>query len=152
MALKGVLVAALCVASLAAAGSSRADEYRPEEFFSLDLPKAVFSPKRLGPPAQFEPVRVQAKTDFQSKPVHTTAVHVEAMPKAAAKIRTVHARAEKPRASGTAHARAERPRTPARTKLVGRQSNPLDANASDTRIQVWPCRSGGICHWQRAAQ
>jgi hypothetical protein len=139
MALKGVLVAALCVASLAAAGSSRADEYRPEEFFSLDLPKAVFSPKRLGPPAQFEPLRVQAKTDFQSKPVHTTAVHVEAMPKAAAKIRTVRARAEKPR-------------TPARTKLVRRHSNPLDANASDTRIQVWPCRSGGICNWQRAAQ
>ncbi|MEA2884935.1 MAG: hypothetical protein QOH32_4191 [Bradyrhizobium sp.] len=139
MALKGVLVAALCVASLAAAGSSRADEYRPEEFFSLDLPKAVFSPKRLGPPAQFEPVRVQAKTDFQSKPVHTTAVHVEAMPKAAAKLRTVHARAEKPR-------------TPARTKLVRSHRNPLDANASDTRIQVWPCRSGGICNWQRAAQ
>ena len=139
MALKGVLVAALCVASLAAAGSSRADEYRPEEFFSLDLPKAVFSPKRLGPPAQFEPLRVQAKTDFQSKPVHTTAVHAEPMPKAAAKIRTVHARAEKPR-------------TPARTKLVRRHSNPLDANASDTRIQVWPCRSGGICNWQRAAQ
>src|SRR3954453_55403 len=152
MALKGVFVAALCVASLAAAGHSRADEYRPEEFFSLDLPKAVFSPKRLGPPAQFEPVRVQAKTDFQSKPVHTTAVHVEAMPKAAAKVRTVHARAEKPRTAGTeharaeklqtpatVHARAERPRTPARTKLVRRHSNPLDANASDTRIQVWPC-------------
>jgi hypothetical protein len=152
MALKGVLVAALCVASLAAAGSSRADEYRPEEFFSLDLPKAVFSPKRLGPPAQFEPVRVQAKTDFQSKPVHTTPIHVNAMPKAAAKIRTVQARAEKPPASGIAHARAERPRAPARTKLVGRHSNPLDANASDTRIQVWPCRSGGICNWQRAAQ
>jgi hypothetical protein len=139
MALKGVLVAALCVASLAAAGSSRADEYRPEEFFSLDLPKAVFSPKRLGPPAQFEPVRVQAKTDFQSKPIHTTPIHVNAMPKAAAKIRTVQARAEKPP-------------TPARAKLVRRHSNPLDANASDTRIQVWPCRSGGICNWQRAAQ
>jgi hypothetical protein len=139
MALKGVLVAALCVASLAAAGSSRADEYRPEEFFSLDLPKAVFSPRRLGPPAQFEPLRVQAKSDFQSKPVHTTPIHVNAMPKAAAKIRTVHARAEKPR-------------PPARTKLVRRHGNPLDANASDTRIQVWPCRSGGICNWQRAAQ
>lgn len=132
-------MAALCVAFLTAAGSSRADEYRAEEFFSLDLPKAVFSPKRLGPPAQFEPVRVQAKTDFQSRPVHTTPVHVDAMPKAAAKIRTVHARAEKPR-------------TPARTKLVRRHSSPLDANASDTRIQVWPCRSGGICNWRRAAQ
>src|SRR3954471_3917826 len=139
MALKGVLVAALCVASLAAAGSSRADQYRPEEFFSLDLAKAVFSPKPLGPPAQFEKVQVQARSDFQSKPVQTTAVHVDAMPKAAAKIRSAHARAEKPRA-------------PARTKLARRHGNPLDAQASDTRIQVWPCRSGGICNWQRTAQ
>src|SRR3954463_4858860 len=95
MSLKSVFAAVLCAASLAA-GFARADEYRPEEFFTLDLPKAVFSPKRLGPPAQFEQVQVQAKTDFQSKPVHTTPVHVRAtskaaMPKAAAKIRAVHA-------------------------------------------------------------
>jgi len=24
-----------------------------------------------------------------------------------------------------------------------------DAQALDTRIQVWPCRSGGICNWKR---
>lgn len=139
MSLKSVFAAVFCAASLAAAGSACADEYRPEEFFSLDLPKAVFSPKRLGPPARFEQVRVEAKTDFQSKPVHTTPIHVNAMPKAAAKIPTVHARVEKPR-------------TPARTKLARRHRNPLDAQASDTRIQVWPCRSGGICNWQRTAQ
>ena len=139
MALKGVFAAVLCAASLAAVSSSRADQYRPEEFFSLDLKTAVFSPKPLGPPAQFERVQVQARTDFQSKPVQTTAVHVHAMPKAAAKIRSVHARAEKPRA-------------PARAKLAHRHRNPLDAQALDTRIQVWPCRSGGICNWQRTAQ
>ena len=138
MSLKSVFAAVLCAASVAAVGSARADQYRPEEFFSLDLKKAVLSPKPLGPPAQFEQVRVEAKTDFQSRPVRTTAVHVDAMPKAAAKIRTVHARAEKPR-------------TPARTKLARHHRNPLDAQASDTRIQVWPCRSGGICNWQRTA-
>jgi hypothetical protein len=47
------------------------------------------------------------------------------------------------------HARAEKPRPPAPTKLVRRHTNPLDAQASDTRIQVWPCTSGGICNWQR---
>src|SRR5690349_2168408 len=114
MVLKGVFAAVLCVAAVNAA---RADQYRPEEFFSLDLKKAVLSPKPLGPPAQFEQVQVQAKTDFQSKPVQTTAVHVHAMPKAAAKIRSAHARTEKPRA-------------PARTKLARRHGNPL-ARKSD---------------------
>lgn len=139
MSLKSVFAAAVCAVSLAAPGAARADQYRPEEFFSLDLRKAVLSPKPLGPPAQFEQVRVEAKTDFQSRPVRTTAVHADAMPKAAAKLRTVHARAEKPR-------------TPARTRVARHRGNPLDAQASDTRIQVWPCRSGGICNWQRTAQ
>src|SRR6185437_13378193 len=26
---------------------------------------------------------------------------------------------------------------------------PLDAEAFDRQIQVWPCKSGGICDWQR---
>ena len=146
MVLKGVFAAVLCAASVAFAGASRADQYRPEEFFSLDLKKAVLSPKPLGPPAQFERVQVQAKTDFPSKPVQTTAVHVNAMPKAAAKIRSAHVRTEK------AHVRAEKPRASTRTRLARRHGNPLDAQAFDTRIQVWPCRSGGICNWQRIAQ
>ena len=37
----------------------------------------------------------------------------------------------------------------ARTKFAGHPGNPLDAHASDPRIQVWPCRSGGICNWKR---
>ena len=136
MALKGVFAAVFCAAILAAA-SSRADEYRPDEFLTLDLSKAALSPKPLGPPARFEPMRVEAKSDPQSKAVHVDAatVHVNAAPKAA-KTKIVHARAEKPRA-------------PARTKVARRHTNPLDAQASDTRIQVWPCRSGGICNWQR---
>jgi hypothetical protein len=129
MALKNVFTAVVCAAFLAAS-PAMADGYRPDEFLSLDLSKAVLSSKPLGPPAQFEPVRVEAKTDAQSK-----AVHVDAAPKAA-KVKVAHARAEKPRAA-------------ARTMLAHRHSNPLDAQAFDTRIQVWPCKSGGICNWQR---
>jgi hypothetical protein len=47
------------------------------------------------------------------------------------------------------HARAEKPRGAARTKLARRHGNPLDAQAFDTRIQTWPCQSGGICNWKR---
>jgi hypothetical protein len=143
MALKSVF-AAVCCAAILAAGSSWADEYRPDEFLTLDLSKAVLSPKPLGPPAQFEPRRGEAKTDPQSN-VHVDAAPARAdtgpkavnvAPKAAVKIKV-------------AHARTERPRVAARTKMVRRHSNPLDAQAFDTRIQVWPCRSGGICNWQR---
>ena len=136
MALKSVF-AAVCCAAILTAGASRADEYRPDEFLSLDLSKAALSPKPLGPPAQFEPMRDEAKTDPQSN-VHVDAAprHVNAAPKAAAKIKVAHVRAEKPRVA-------------ARTKLVRRHTNPLDAQAFDTRIQVWPCKSGGICNWQR---
>jgi hypothetical protein len=133
------------VAAVFLAGSpSVADEYRPDEFLKLDLSKAVLSPKRLGPPAQFEPMPVQAKTDAQ-----TAAVQVQAAPEPV-DAAPRHAKAA-PRAvkSKVAHARAEKPRTPALTKFARQRSNPLDAQASDTRIQVWPCRSGGICHWQR---
>ena len=41
--------------------------YRAGEYLSLDLSKAVLSPKRLGPPTEFAPVAVEARTD--SKPV-----------------------------------------------------------------------------------
>jgi hypothetical protein len=96
-------------------GSSTADEYRPDEFLKLDLSQAVLSPKRLGPPTQFEPVAVEAKADavVQPKPTQMAKRHI-AVP----------------------------------TKLVRRHGNPLDAQAFDTRIQVWPCKSGGICNWR----
>jgi hypothetical protein len=138
MVLKGVFAAAICAAILVA-GSSRADEYRPHEFLTLDLSKAVLSPKALGPPAQFEPMRADA--DAQSKAVRPEAapVQVDAVRKAAPKAAKIK----------LAHARVQKPRTPARTKVTRRHTNPLDAQASDTRIQVWPCRSGGICNWQR---
>jgi hypothetical protein len=180
MVLKGVFAAVLCAAFLVA-GSTRADEYRPDEFLTLDLSKAVLSPKPLGPAAQFEPMRVEAKTDAPAEAVHVEAApiqvhavrkHVDAPPKhvnaapvhvsAAPKhvnAAPVHVNAAPkhvnaaPKAAKikVAHARVEKPRAPARPELARRHTNPLDAQASDTRIQVWPCRSGGICNWQRGA-
>ena len=116
----------VCAVLLAGGAAWAADGYRPDEYLNLDLSKAALSPKLLGPPAQFERVPVEAKAEPRRK-----ATHVNAEPKAVAKVRIAHARTEKPRAV-------------ARTKLVRRHTNPLDAQASDTRIQVWPCRSGGI--------
>jgi len=132
MAPKGVFAAILCTTLLALSQPSVADEYRPDEFFGLDLSKAVLSPKRFGPETQFAPVPVEARGDraqarVEPKPVHTVAVH---------KTRVAHARAEKPRGA-------------ARTKLARRHGNPLDAQAFDTRVQTWPCRSGGICNWKQ---
>jgi hypothetical protein len=140
---KGVF-AAVCCAAILAAGSSWADEYRPDEFLTLDLSKAALSPKRLGPTQQFEPVRDEAKTDPQRNAAHVDAVQVHAG------VKAVSAAPKKAAARiKVAHARTERPRAAARTKLARRHTNPLDAQAFDTRIQVWPCKSGGICNWQR---
>jgi len=130
MILKNVFAAVLCTGFLALGGAAMADEYRPEEFLGLNLSKAVLSPKRLGPEAEFAPVPIEAKTDR----VRTTAV---TEPKVAV------------RKTYVAHERPEPPRGAARAKLARRHSNPLDAQARDTRIQTWPCRSGGICGWQR---
>ena len=47
-----------------------------------------------------------------------------------------------------ARQRPEKPRGAAPTRLARPHGNPLDAQASDTRIQVWPCRSGAICNWK----
>jgi len=114
------------------AGSAAADQYRAGEFLTLDLSKAALSPKRLGPAAQFAPVAIEARSD---------AVQARPEPKA---VRTTIVRPTVEK-----QARAEKPRAPARAKVVRRQGNPLDAQARDTRIQKWPCNTGGICDWKR---
>jgi hypothetical protein len=138
MAPNRVLAAFACAALVALGTPGRADEYRAGEFFSLDLSKAVLSPKRLGPTAEFAPVAVEARTDANRN---------VAEPKADTPrtVRTTRVPVEKP---GVAQVRVEKPRTPARAKLARRQSNPLNAQAMDTRVQTWPCRSGGICNWK----
>ncbi|MFB9263507.1 hypothetical protein ACFFWD_10030 [Bradyrhizobium erythrophlei] len=143
MVLKSVFVAAVCGASLALGSVASADEYRPSEFLGLDLSKAVLSPKRLGPPAQFEPVPVEAKSDRGSDAQAKAEPKIE-QPKVEPQktVRTAKVTAEpaeRPRAAARASARA---------KLARRHATPLDAQARDTRVQTWPCRSGGICNWR----
>jgi hypothetical protein len=131
---KNAIAALICAAALAVASPGAADQYRPHEFLDLDLSRAMLSPKPLGPPAEFAPVAVEARSD-----------HAPAQPRLTPRAeRQIVVRATKVKA-----ARAEPPRTPARAKLAKRHGNPLDAQARDTRIQTWPCKSGGICDWQR---
>ena len=158
MVLKRVVPGIAFAAALLAAGSvAWADEeYRPSEFLGLDLSQAVLSPKRLGPPAEFAPVALQAETegkseaasdhasepywareelDVQPKKVAVQDLHVTDPP------RIVH---EMPKA--IAHLK---PKGVARTTLAHhRHHNPLDAQARDVRIQKWPCSGGGICAWR----
>jgi hypothetical protein len=131
MVLKSVFLAIVCAALLALSGPSAADRYRPDEYLGLDLSRAVLSPKPLGPAAEFVPVAVEARADRSNerKPVRVVRI-------TRPKIHVAHVRAEKPRAA-----------VPAR--LARRHGNPLDAQASISRVQVWPCRSGGICNWKR---
>ncbi len=63
MVLKNVFTVIVCTTLLAWSGLAMAGEYRPDQFLGLDLSKAVLSPKRLGPPAEFAPVPVEAKAD-----------------------------------------------------------------------------------------
>lgn len=140
MVLKNVFAAAICATLLAWGGACFAAEYRPGDFLNLDLSKAVLSPKPLGPATQFVPLPIEAsagpvKTAAQPQAEARTAPGIT-VGKTRAKIRMAHIRAEKPRGA-------------ARIRLARRHGNPLDAEAFDTRIQVWPCKSGGICNWQR---
>jgi hypothetical protein len=136
---KNLCTALVCATLLAWGSGAGADEYRPDEFLSLDLSTAVLSPKPLGPAATFTPVSVEARAD---RPGQAAQAHVE--PKAEPRIVA-------PR-TAVAQARAVKPRGAARTRLARRHGNPLDAQALDTRVQVWPCKSGGICSWRRPSR
>jgi hypothetical protein len=159
--LKPVSLAIGCSLLLASSGLSGADEYRPDEYLSLDLSRALLSPKRLGPPAEFAPVALEAMSDrgtegtqanVEPKPgpkitprkpqiAHRHGgAHASVAPKVPAKIVS--------RSTRVAHAPAK-PRIAVPSRLARRAGNPLDAQAFDTRVQVWPCRSGGICNWKR---
>ena len=135
MVLKNVFAAALCTGLLISGSAALADDYKAGEFLGLDLSQAVLSPKRIGPETQFAPVRIEAKTD-----------HAQVEPKPEPKI--VHT-TRVTEAPALKRATAAPPRAAARVKLARRHSNPLDAQARDTRIQTWPCKSGAICGWQR---
>jgi hypothetical protein len=132
---------AILGALLAAAGTALAAEYRPDDFLTLDLSKAVLSPTPLGPRNQFVQLPVTARGDSKgggrTENIHPTRARV-----GPAHVVKSH---EKP-----AVVVAEKRRGAARTRLAHRHGNPLDAHAQamDRRIQTWPCRSGGICIWK----
>jgi hypothetical protein len=137
--LKNVPFAVALALVIAGGGIARADDYKPDEYLGLDLSKAVLSPKRLGPETRFAPLALEARGGNEAQ---ARAEPVDVPKKVAAeRVRVVEPKA--------AHARSAKARGAARAKLARRHGNPLDAQAMDTRIQTWPCRSGGICNWKR---
>jgi hypothetical protein len=147
MVLKNVFVAVVGVTLLAWSAFAAAEEYRADEFLSLDLSRAVLSPKPLGPRTSFAPGPLDVTVDRGGK-----AAQVQAEPQPQPQPENLAPRivVGKTRVvQRVVHARAEQPRGAGRTRLARRHGNPLDAQAFDTRIQVWPCRSGGICNWKR---
>jgi hypothetical protein len=146
---RNLFIAIICTGILTWNGLARADQYRPDEYLTLDLSKAVLSPKALGPASGFAPGPLDVRTDnggagfrADTEVVNTETANAQPAstePKTAPTI-TVHK---------TRIVRAEKPLGSTRTKLARRHGSPLDAQAFDARVQVWPCRSGGICNWKR---
>ena len=146
---RNLFIAVICVGVLAWSGLARADQYRPGEFLTLDLSKAVLSPKALGPASGFTPGPLDVKTDnggagFRANTEAVNTATANAQPASTEPKVTPTITVRKTRI-----VQAEKPRGSTRTKLAKRHSNPLDAQAFDARVQVWPCRSGGICNWKR---
>jgi len=135
MVLRNVFIATIAAIVLAWSGPSVADEYRADEFLSLDLSKAVLSPRPLGPAAGFTPGPLDVTVDRGSNRAQASA-----QPGAEPKVVVHNTR--------ITHQYTAQPRLVARTKFAHHRT-PLDAQAFDARIQVWPCKSGGICNWKR---
>ncbi len=176
MVLQKICPALVAAALVLAGGPAMATEYRADEFLGLDLSKAVLSPKPLGPATEFAPVPVQAKSDAAKVDVAKvaksdtpksdtlksdtpkgdtprSAISKSASASRRRAVEAAQARAE-PRSAPrrgppVAQASVEKPRGAARNRLAHRHGNPLDAQALDTRIQTWPCKSGGICDWKQ---
>jgi hypothetical protein len=119
-----------CAVLLAWSGVSAAGEDRAQHFLGLDLSTAVLSPEPLGPPAQFVALRLKAKSDRGDR---------------------AQARAERITHPSirVAPVRSEKPHFAVHLRPAHRHRDPLEAQARDSRIQVWPCKSGGICNWMR---
>jgi hypothetical protein len=141
MFLKNICIVALGALLMTADGTLAA-EYRPDDFLTLDLPKAVLSPTPLGPRNRFVPWPFKTNSDSvgdsKAEASHASQVHV--IPE---RVARTHDRPP--------HTFAQKPPGAARTRLAQRHGNPLDARAQapDRRVQTWPCRSGGICNWKQ---
>ncbi len=151
MALRHISIIAIGVAALAGSGLSMAQQYRPDEYLGLDLSRAVLSPKLLGPARSFTPGPLDVTVDSADNSVHA----ISEPP--AEREATVDFADEPVRrrltagASGVraAHPRVERSASHKQRALVALHGrNPAEAQARDTSIHVWPCKSGGICSWK----
>ena len=148
---RSVSIALISTILLAWNGLAIADQYRPDEFLGLDLSKAVLSPKPLGPASGFTPGPLDVDVDRGSADTQASVEPKGSEPKASVEPKVSAEAKAVPtiKVQTTRVVRAEKTRGPVRAKLARRHGNPLDAQAFDTRIQVWPCRSGGICNWKR---
>ncbi|MGA7942048.1 MAG: hypothetical protein WCA43_19365 [Bradyrhizobium sp.] len=160
MVLNRVWLAAFGAMVLAWSGVASAQQYRPDEFLKLDPSHAVLSPKPLGPATSFTPGPLDVTVDRGKDAAQTSAEFV-VDPKTVP-VATVHAEGKSTThtalrvvAAGgvrAAHARAERstPHHAPRALVALHGRNPMEAQAQarETRIQVWPCKSGGICNWK----
>ena len=167
MDLKDVFVAVICATVSTWGGLAVADEYHPDDFLHLDPSRALLSPTPLGPVQHFVPGPLdatvdrgsggpQAAADTNPEPRKVETQKIEVQKEAEvqrAEPKTSEPKTVEPKTVGrktrVMHARAEKPRAAARIKLARRHSDPLNAQAFDTRIQAWPCNSGGICNWKR---
>ena len=145
----------LTLTLLAMAGSRAADyrrdefHYRPDEFLSLDLSRAVLSPKLLGASSGFVPLPAEAanSSKVENAEVATEPENGPAVSRAKSAPRISIANVH--------HGRSQDRRLANRpTHLARHRGNPLDAQAMDSRardrrINVWPCRTGGICGWRQ---
>ena len=140
-----ILVPAMLAAALLASGSASAADYRPGDFLGLDLSKAVLSKTPLGPPTEFAPVAVEAKGDRAGEPAWARN-ELKVEPK---QVPTRMVKAAQPHKA--THVASVKRHGTARVRLAHRHyRDPMNAQAMDTRIQTWPCRSGGgICDWKR---
>jgi hypothetical protein len=136
-------------ATLLLAGAAMAADYRADEFLGLDLSKAVLSPKPLGPAAEFAPIPVQAKAEVAKAKSDEAGTDLAKSDEAKAPRMRAESETGQPRGTPVARVHSEKPQGAARIRLAHRHRNPLDAQAFDTRIQTWPCKSGGICDWKQ---
>ena len=157
MVLNRVWLAAIGVTALAWSGLASAQQYRAGEFLNLDLSRAVLSPKPLGPAASFTPGPLDVTIDRRKDASQANAelvVDPKTVPVATVRAEDTSAVKVEPKPATTAtrvaHARVERaPARKPRALVALHGRSPIEAQARDTNVQVWPCKSGGICNWKR---
>ena len=141
------LTPTLLTLTLLAIAGSRAADYRPDEFLSLDLSRAVLSPRRLGPSSGFVPLPAEEAPRSKGENAEVTTEPENGPAVSPTKSALSPASAH--------HGRSQERRLANRPNHLARHhGNPFDAQAMDSRatgrrIHIWPCRTGGICNWRQ---